>query len=396
MQNALTSISFRFAAKLEHPDGIPLASSYGDFGTVINGMLRLTFDPPIAHKHSISVGVFGNLSGTRDSFAGILETGFAGDVFAPEKSLISSVKTMIENMSREMGVHDRAKETVVLEEILIAITIHVPVRQIYDRVRADFPVEYRAMNLDYKRRNGISIEEDMFALVSKQQRQMFHFSSFKVRKAFVQQNEVVRLDKKRLEKLYKSDAKTYDELMKRLEGVEPVNGAYVVFQDEKNQQVFLIGRGKQGNYVRTKESVPTLYLQSVSDEEDEEFSPEERRDFGLEQPQQQTQQQATPAQPQESEADKENKVFAKTIIAWAKKYSERDAQEVSKQFKNPKGIVKKVKLDANGIPSSVYNNKQSAMQHKDKILELYDGLFNRKFIIADPFFLALHEYLTQK
>ncbi len=394
MQNALKSISFRFAAKLEHPNGVPLAGKYGDFGVVLNGMLRLTFDPPMAHKHSISVGCFGGVNGTRDAFSGTLETGFAGDVFAPSKSLVSSVKTMVQKMAEEMSINDEDQKTVVLEEILSAITIHVPVRQIYEKIMSEFPVEYRAINLDYKRRNGVAIDEDMYVLISKQQRQFYHFASLKNKIALFSQNDLVKLDDRRMDRLYRSDPQTYEGLMKILEGVNPINDAYVVFRNEDNHQVFLVGKDKsKQQYVRTEKPIPTQYLQEMNTEEDEEFTEEEKEDFGLGE----KNEQKTTQQPRvETKEEKDNKLYAKTIIAWAKKYAEKiNQQGQNQQFKNPKGTIRKVKLDPNGIPSSVYNNRQSAMQYKDKIIELYNGFFNRKFIIADPFFLALHEYLTQ-
>ena len=397
MQNTRPIISYRYAAKLEHPDGVSLSKTYSEHGFVLNGLLRLSFDPPIANKNTISVGTFGGVNGSNDQFSGTLETGYAGDVFAPSQSLISSVKKMVHDMAEDMNVRDEDQKHIIVEEIINSITIHVPVRQIYTKIRQDFPVEYRAMDVDYKRRSGASFDENMFILVSKQQRQIYQFSKlsrFSIRTAFLQNNELVKLNEKKLQKLKRDEPQVYEEFLQKLEGVDPINGAYVVLNGEQNRQVVLVGKNSKNQYVKTKSLIPVQYLDPVSEEDEEDdLTPEERRDYGFETHNNQPSNQQSTAPKPMTEYEKANDIFVKTIQSWAKSYAD-NKQYSGESFQNPKGRIMQVKLEASNIPAAVYTDKKTALQYRDKIIGLFKSYFNRKYQIFDPQFLAIYEYLT--
>lgn len=419
-------MSFRHAVKIEHPNGIPLAKNYEDYGSAYDGKMLLIYEPPVASLGTLSIGVFCRLTKTTVSFAGILESDAAGEPLAPSQELINSVREAVKQMAADIHETKNNIMSYVMEELLNYCVVNVPVKEVYESIRINYPKEYRTLNLDYKRRYNKTIDEDIDTLTSKQQQSHRYGKSKSWIKLALKKNDVVTLNDDKLEELKVKDAKHYQQIMEELKKIKSFNDRYIVYNDPQNKTVKLIGRDLKNpkNYVRTDISIPQDYLEIYQDPEEEDelgwMSPEDKKDFGV-------QEQAPQEQPEEYERvvdvvdlshynipatvytnDKILRKYSDKILEIYNYYQKTKTQirdqkfngliPKLQQYKENKAvdnrnknttIVSQVKLDAFGIPANVYDDPSLAQQYSGKILQAYQWYVNNGNKIDDKRFTDL-------
>jgi hypothetical protein len=332
-------MSFRQAVKIEHPGGIPLAQNLQDYGLAWDGNLLLAYEPPVVIKNTISVGVVVRINKTTVSFSGTLETEFAGDTFSPSEDLIASVQRAVKQMAEDIGEKNNATIGVVIEELLDYCTVNVPVKQIYEKIRVEYPAEYRAMNLEYKRRTGSSIEEAVPELVSQQQGYRFGKLTSFTKTAF-QKKELVTINQERLEDLKKANPKLHAKIVEQLEQIKPINGKYIVFDTAKDDTIFLVGKNPKSatGLSKTDLAVPKAIFDAFEEEKEDDLewmSAEDKKFFGVESPE-----------------DKQ-----------------KQKESLQKQRNTQKEIVQKL-----GIPNEAFADLDTAINYYPQLIRLREEL----------------------
>ena len=269
LKNPINTISFRQATKIENPDGIPLAKKFNDYGFAWDGQLLLSYEPPVVIKNVISVAITGRINGTKDEFSGIVESQFSGDVFSPSQDLISSIQKMVRVMAQEMEETNQTTIAEVIEEIVGYCVINVPVKQVYERIRVDYPTEFRSLNIAYRRQNGKTILEDIETIKSEQKNYTASVVKSFIKKAFKKQ-DLVHLD---VSKIEKRDPDLYKKIKKDLNIVTDINGKYIVYEDTGGEGTLLVGRDKNNpnKLMRLDDPIPNDYLQEFKDDVAEYF-----------------------------------------------------------------------------------------------------------------------------
>jgi hypothetical protein len=274
LEKALKIISFRTAVKIEHPEGIPLAKKFEDFHGVWDGKLLLTYEPPVVLNSEINVAVVGRLNGINESFSGPLESKFAGDLFTPSQDLVNSIKSMVERMATDIEQatgEKQANNTVseVVEEILNYAIVNVPIREIYESIRRIYPIEFRKLNLDYKRRNNTTLLEDAEDMLSRQQD--FRFGSLiRLIKTAFKKDEILVLDTEKLKNLKEKSPKLHQQIVTELQKIKPINNKYIAYQDSKGDGTFIVGTNAESKsgYSRTDIPIPNILLERPGQIED--------------------------------------------------------------------------------------------------------------------------------
>lgn len=340
--------------KIEHPEGIPLARGYEDYGAAFSGNLLLTYEPPIVMKTSISIGVIARINGTTDSFSGTLESKFAGDVFIPGNELISSVQECVKRMADEMKESDQHTIALVIEEMLGYVTVNLPVKQVYEKIRIEYPVEFRSINLDYKRKSGKTIQEDIMKLQSKQR--LYRFAELlrpiirraMIRKAFAK-DDVVTLNTEALDKLKKTNPAQYASIEKELKNIAPINGNYIII-DVSADGCTIAGKDKSGKYqyAKTDIKVPFSIINSVGDDL-EDYSPTHKKEMDKKRQKE-----------QQLKSQEQQKGQQSIVDAMVKKY-----------------------FVPNGIPTSVFTDVKEAADNAETIQYVYNMMKKNGEVIPD-------------
>lgn len=407
MENTIKTISFRQAVKIEHPEGIPLSRNFQDYGVAWNGNLLLSYEPPVVIKNTISIGVVGRIQKTTVSFSGTLETEFAGDTFAPTQDLIGAVQKVAKEMAADIGEHKDSTIGKVIEELLNFCVVNVPVKQIYEKIRVDYPTEYRSMNLEYKRRHGVSIEESMPELFSQQQEFRFGSSKGFIRTA-LKEKDIVVLDTDKLKQLKKVNQKLYEKIAIELEKVKPVNGKYIVFQEAKDDTVFLMGKNPQSKtgYSRTDLAIPSALFDIFEEPKEDELdwmTPGEKKQFGVEDPEvvrQQRQENKSKQQEIMNKLQLPKDVFTNietaigyhgVLLEYVKELNQSGLavpdrvkkllQEISKH----KDQMLQHDLQEKNVPMEVLTNPQTASQYARQIQEMAQAYAKNKYVPAPQF-----------
>jgi hypothetical protein len=274
-------ISFRQAVKIEHPGGIPLAKNLQDYGLAWDGNLLISYEPPIVIKNTISVGVVVRINRTTISFSGTLETEFAGDTFSPSQDLVSAVQKAVKQMAEDIDEKNNATIGNVIEELLNYCVVNVPVKQIYEKIRVEYPREYRFLNLEYKRRTGSTIEDSMPDLVSQQQR--FRFGSNKsLVKVALKKKDVVTINTYALNELKKDPQQKdlYDRIIRELSVFDDINSKFVIEDDPRNGYVNIVGlnRNSKTGMTKTDNPIPEKIFKK-EEEYDDTFDEDEANDI---------------------------------------------------------------------------------------------------------------------
>ena len=397
------------AVQIEHPDGIPLAKGWSQYGSAMNGNLLLVYEPPYINESMVALAIVGRINNTSISFSGTLSTEMIGGPLVPKQNLISSVQSIVKDMAIDMKISNTNTLAIVMEEILNYCVVNVPVRQVYDNIRLNFPKEFRYINLEYKRRYGKTIDESMSILRDRQQvSHRYGYLKMLTKTAF-KKHDIVSFDADKLRQLEIHNPDIFAMIEQEMKKISPIRGKFIVYNDSERtnvgNSVKLVGLDPKNkkSFIRTDQSIPDDALEIFNPEEEESdnldwMSDEDKEEFGIDSEPMKDQQAHTTNTP----INKEDYQFLITIHAWAKKYSQ-NSQKSGMNFKNPKGVIGKVKLEAFQIPGldspygeNVYTNKKLAQQYAGKIIEIYKKYSYMKYQISDAYFLALYEYLTQK
>ena len=353
------------AVRIEHPTGIPLAKNYEDTTIAYGGNLILLYEPPVAAEGIISIGVVCRINKTTISLSGTLESAYPGEPFVPSQELITTVRDAVRQMAVDIGEEDTNTMSYVIEEILNYCVINVPVKQIYEIIRLEYPKEYRTLNLEYKRRYEQTIESDMDALILKQQKSHRYGKSKAWTRFALKKNDIVTFNDTKLEDLRTQNATMYHNIKRTLEEIKPIKDKYIVFNDPQNKTVKLIGKNAKnpGSYARTDGDIPIDFLNLFQEDEEDDgldwMTDEDKHDFGLSTPNKsQPQQSQNQSQPQQPIVDN-NK------------------------------IANKVKLDAFNIPETVYSDTNIASQYAKSIMQAYQWYIKNGYQITDKAFVDL-------
>lgn len=378
LQNVTNSISFRKAVQIEHEHGIPLAKTYRDFGGAFGGKLLLLYEPPYAAENILGLAVVCKVNGTTVEFAGGLESKYPGEPFTPTDELINTVRDSVKQMGVDVGDSDPSTLSYVMEEILNYCVVNVPVKQVYEAIRLEYPKEYRVWSLNYKRRYSKTIEEDMDALRSKQKESHRYGSANGMIKTALKptlkKNDIVYIDPDKMEYLRTRNVDLYNKIQNQLSEIRSIKQKYIVYNDPVKDTVKLVGKNKKDprKMSRTEGDIPVSVLNIFEEEADDDgdlhwMTPEDQAFFGIEEKgghgatQGQEGQQGAPTQ-----------------------------QNAPKQ-KKQSIPVNRVKLNSFGIPDTVYTDKNVAAQYADQIQKVYKWYISKGYKINDQKFIALVE-----
>lgn len=274
--------------QIEHPQGIPISKGINSFTPVFNGKVLLSYDPPMIFKGELSITVVGKIPHTNIMFSGPMDANFAGDIFMPSDTLVQSVRNKVQEIATDINETSLQVQTAVLEEILNYCIVNVPVKALYERIRNDYPNEYRRLNLDYRRRNDVSIEEDLSYLQSVQQNARFARLKSFIKTAF-KDKDVVTIDDDKLERL-RDNVRTrpqYDLIKKELEKIKSFDGKYIVYKDpDKENKVRLLGKNpRSGKMAYTDTGILQDFLQPWEQEAEEDptsfMTSDEKQFYGV-------------------------------------------------------------------------------------------------------------------
>ncbi len=385
LNNKKSTISYRSAAFVEYPQGVPLAHSFGDYKAVMGGQLLLMYEPPIVEKNSIHISVVGKVRGTQYSFSGPLLSEFPGDIFKPSPDLITSIQKVVKTMNGVGAPESNEVISAVIEELLSYSVINAPVKSIYETIRLEYPAEFRAMNMDYKRRRQRPILEDIDAIQSEQKSYRFGKVSGFIRNA-IKKQDVVEINRSML----KADEglPKYKQMQDFFNVIKPINGKYIVFDDPKNGEVQLVGKKEDSKTGLAKSDfgVPLKYLKEQVDHDasdDDDITEEEKRRYNIG-PKKRTVKPNNEKVAPAAVSDDEFKSFiVKNISTLNVQNKDQMANYIYQFFKK------------NAIPLDVVSNLDVAKQHIEPLRQLYLSYINSPQLEAPPFLKEIIKKIGQ-